>query len=63
MKIIGHFEGEKADLVISDGAPDGVVLSKPQLTLPPVTGMHDIDEYVQSQLLLAVSQVNYGARY
>ena len=39
-KIISYFKGEKADLVICDGAPD-------------VTGMHDIDEYVQSQLLLA----------
>lgn len=41
-EIIGHFEGEKADLVICDGAPD-------------VTGLHDMDEYVQAQLLLAVS--------
>lgn len=30
----------KADLVLSDGAPD-------------VTGLHDLDEYVQAQLLLA----------
>eukprot|EP01086_Lenisia_limosa_P000346 TRINITY_DN10622_c0_g1_i1.p1 TRINITY_DN10622_c0_g1~~TRINITY_DN10622_c0_g1_i1.p1 ORF type:complete len:275 (-),score=52.55 TRINITY_DN10622_c0_g1_i1:3-827(-) len=39
-EIIGHFKGEKAELVICDGAPD-------------VTGLHDIDEYVQAQLLLA----------
>ena len=38
--IIEHFEGEKVDLVVSDGAPD-------------VTGMHDLDENMQSQLLLA----------
>ena len=37
-----HFEGERADLVVCDGAPD-------------VTGLHDMDEYVQAQLLLAVS--------
>eukprot|EP00899_Mesostigma_viride_P019717 jgi/Mesvir1/27747/Mv07437-RA.1 len=35
-----HFDGGKADLVISDGAPD-------------VTGLHDMDEFVQSQLILA----------
>ena len=32
--------GLKADIVICDGAPD-------------VTGLHDIDEFVQAQLLLA----------
>ena len=31
-KIIAHFEGERADLVVCDGAPD-------------VTGLHDMDEY------------------
>ena len=30
-QIISHFEGERADLVVCDGAPD-------------VTGLHDIDE-------------------
>ena len=39
-EIISHFDGEKADLVVCDGAPD-------------VTGLHDLDEFVQSQLLLA----------
>jgi tRNA (cytidine32/guanosine34-2'-O)-methyltransferase len=39
--IIGHFEGAMADLVVCDGAPD-------------VTGLHDMDEYIQAQLLLAV---------
>ena len=38
--IIGHFDGEKADLVVYDGAPD-------------VTGLHDMDEYMQGQLFLA----------
>ncbi|EGD81529.1 tRNA 2'-O-ribose methyltransferase [Salpingoeca rosetta] len=42
--IVDHFEGEKADLVICDGAPD-------------VTGLHDIDEYVQAQLLLAALNI------
>lgn len=39
-RIINHFEGGLADLVISDGAPD-------------VTGLHDIDEYMQGQLVLS----------
>lgn len=43
-KIISIFEGNKADLVVSDGAPD-------------VTGMHDIDEYIQGQLILAALNI------
>ena len=43
-QIIGHFAGQLADLVICDGAPD-------------VTGLHDIDEYVQAQLLLAAVNI------
>jgi len=43
-QIISHFKGEKAHLVVCDGAPD-------------VTGMHDIDEYVQSQLILAALNI------
>ncbi|KAL4601520.1 hypothetical protein GN956_G25843, partial [Arapaima gigas] len=39
-EIIEHFEGRPADLVVCDGAPD-------------VTGLHDVDEYIQAQLLLA----------
>jgi tRNA (cytidine32/guanosine34-2'-O)-methyltransferase len=39
-RVISYFDGNQADLVISDGAPD-------------VTGLHDLDEYVQSQLILA----------
>lgn len=42
--IIKHFEGCKAELVVCDGAPD-------------VTGLHDIDEFVQSQLLLAALNI------
>ncbi|XP_076812382.1 tRNA (cytidine(32)/guanosine(34)-2'-O)-methyltransferase-like [Clavelina lepadiformis] len=42
--IIAHFEGEPADLVVCDGAPD-------------VTGLHDIDEYIQAQLLLAALNI------
>ncbi|XP_012593630.3 tRNA (cytidine(32)/guanosine(34)-2'-O)-methyltransferase [Microcebus murinus] len=41
-EIIQHFEGCPVDLVVCDGAPD-------------VTGLHDVDEYMQAQLLLAVS--------
>lgn len=40
-EIVQQFEGEKADLVVCDGAPD-------------VTGFHDMDEYIQGQLLIAV---------
>uniref|UniRef100_A0A3Q7I0T4 Ribosomal RNA methyltransferase FtsJ domain-containing protein n=1 Tax=Solanum lycopersicum TaxID=4081 RepID=A0A3Q7I0T4_SOLLC len=39
-RVIRHFDGCKADLVVCDGAPD-------------VTGLHDMDEFVQSQLILA----------
>ncbi|XP_063233853.1 tRNA (cytidine(32)/guanosine(34)-2'-O)-methyltransferase-like [Bacillus rossius redtenbacheri] len=42
--IVAHFEGGQADLVVCDGAPD-------------VTGLHDIDEYIQSQLLLAAFNI------
>jgi tRNA (cytidine32/guanosine34-2'-O)-methyltransferase len=38
--ILAHFDGLPADLVVCDGAPD-------------VTGLHDIDECVQAQLLAA----------
>lgn len=38
--LLSHLGNKAADLVISDGAPD-------------VTGLHDLDEYIQSQLLLA----------
>ncbi|KAK9457618.1 FtsJ-like methyltransferase-domain-containing protein [Dipodascopsis uninucleata] len=38
--ILDLFGGEPADFVCSDGAPD-------------VTGLHDLDEYVQAQLLLS----------
>ncbi|TRY75502.1 hypothetical protein TCAL_00540 [Tigriopus californicus] len=43
-KIVAHFEGDQADLVVCDGAPD-------------VTGLHDIDEYIQAQLLLAALNI------
>lgn len=43
-QIIGHFKGNLADLVVCDGAPD-------------VTGMHDIDEYMQAQLLLSALNI------
>jgi tRNA (cytidine32/guanosine34-2'-O)-methyltransferase len=39
-EILDHFEGKHADLIVSDGAPD-------------VTGLHDMDEFMQAQLILA----------
>lgn len=43
-KIMNLFDGEKADFVCSDGAPD-------------VTGLHDLDEYIQQQLILSALQL------
>ncbi|CAG8788829.1 14094_t:CDS:2 [Racocetra persica] len=43
-QIVSHFEGELADLVVCDGAPD-------------VTGLHDMDEYIQAQLLLSALNI------
>ncbi|KDE09186.1 ribosomal RNA methyltransferase 1 [Microbotryum lychnidis-dioicae p1A1 Lamole] len=43
-QIIDHFKGGLADLVVCDGAPD-------------VTGLHDLDEFVQAQLLLAALNI------
>ena len=43
-QIISYFRGAKADLVVCDGAPD-------------VTGLHDIDQFVQAQLLLAALNI------
>lgn len=43
-EIIHHFDGKKAQLVVCDGAPD-------------VTGLHDMDVYVQSQLLLSALSI------
>lgn len=42
--IISHFRGNRAELVVCDGAPD-------------VTGLHDIDEYIQAQLLLSAINI------
>lgn len=38
--ILSHFHQEKADLIICDGAPE-------------VTGLHELDEFMQSSLLLS----------
>jgi tRNA (cytidine32/guanosine34-2'-O)-methyltransferase len=43
--VIDACGGELADLVICDGAPD-------------VTGLHDLDEYVQFQLLLSAMNIS-----
>lgn len=41
-EILTRFKGNKTELVVCDGAPD-------------VTGFHDIDQYIQSQLIVAVT--------
>lgn len=43
-EITRYFGNVPADIVVSDGAPD-------------VTGLHDVDEYVQAQLVLAALNV------
>lgn len=43
-RILDEFDGELADFVCSDGAPD-------------VTGLHDLDEYIQAQLILSALQL------
>ncbi|KAH8383124.1 hypothetical protein KR009_006942 [Drosophila setifemur] len=43
--IINFFDGEKAQIVVSDGAPDS-------------TGMHDFDSYVQGELLLSALSIS-----
>ncbi|XP_012280295.1 putative tRNA (cytidine(32)/guanosine(34)-2'-O)-methyltransferase [Orussus abietinus] len=43
-KIVSYFGNTHADLVVCDGAPD-------------VTGLHDMDIYIQSQLLLAALNI------
>lgn len=43
-RIVDIFGGEPADFVCSDGAPD-------------VTGLHDLDEYIQAQLILSALQL------
>jgi tRNA (cytidine32/guanosine34-2'-O)-methyltransferase len=43
-QIISYFDGSNADLVVCDGAPD-------------VTGLHDIDTYIQSELLLSAINI------
>ncbi|XP_037070877.1 putative tRNA (cytidine(32)/guanosine(34)-2'-O)-methyltransferase [Pollicipes pollicipes] len=43
-EIITQLDGQQAQLVVCDGAPD-------------VTGLHDLDEYIQAQLLLAALNI------
>ena len=38
------FDNQRCELVISDGAPD-------------ITGFHDMDQYIQSQLLVAALNI------
>jgi tRNA (cytidine32/guanosine34-2'-O)-methyltransferase len=42
--LLSHLHNQKAQLVVCDGAPD-------------VTGLHDLDEYIQAQLLLSAVQL------
>ena len=42
--ILDAFKGNLCDLVICDGAPD-------------ITGFHDMDQYIQSQLLVAALNI------
>jgi len=42
--LLSHLQNQKAQLVVCDGAPD-------------VTGLHDLDEYIQAQLLLSAVQL------
>lgn len=44
-EIIGHFDGQKADLVVCDGAPD-------------VTGLHAFDEFLQGQLVFSAFNIS-----
>lgn len=44
-QILDSFEGTKADVIICDGAPD-------------VTGLHDLDEYIQTQLLTSALNIS-----
>ena len=69
-KIVGYFEGETADLVVCDGAVSFVSVIFKNIFKgfcfqicplyefqPDVTGLHDLDEYVQAQLLLAALNI------
>ena len=65
-KIVGYFEGENADLVVCDGAVSLKIhwfhekLWTHKISIyfqPDVTGLHDLDEYVQAQLLLAALNI------
>lgn len=54
-KVLEVFKGNKAELVVCDGAPD-------------VTGFHDIDQYIQSQLLVSAlniccKTIKYGGTF
>lgn len=56
--VLNALGGRKADLVVCDGAPDGMSPQKMDASTcdadMAVTGVHDLDSYLHSQLLLAV---------
>ncbi|KAG7259948.1 hypothetical protein CRUP_027014 [Coryphaenoides rupestris] len=65
-EIVRHFAGRPADLVVCDGAPDASshppshnmhCLNITSLCVAIVTGLHDVDEYIQAQLLLAALNI------
>ena len=70
-QIIAHFGNEHADLVVCDGAPDGDYTLHSRSIIKTckfkkfyyknnfltVTGLHDMDIYIQSQLLLAALKI------
>lgn len=56
-EIVNKF-GEKADLVVCDGAPDGnATIFVVNILTIAVTGLHSLDEYMQSQLILAAFNI------
>ena len=62
--VLDALGGRKADLVVCDGAPDGSssrVQPPSSADTKTVTGVHDLDAYLHSQLLLAVSLGPYPA--
>ncbi len=55
-QIIAALKGNKAELVVCDGAPDGS-FSFPRII---VLGFPEIDQYIQSQILLSVLSSSSG---
>lgn len=67
-KILAEFKSELVELIVFDGAPDGNFITvlihysieninNAITSYVTVTGIHDLDEFVQSQLLLAALNI------